>query len=94
MAVIKKLYICTKFNTKLNTNLKKKKMKKCEFTYPELRYLLTSVENQKIKMIDEVNDNERLKERYKETIKKLSELETKLSALYVADLGKIIEKIK
>ena len=69
-------------------------MKKCEFTYPELRYLLTSVENQKIKMIDEVNDNERLKERYKETIKKLSELETKLSALYVADLGKIIEKIK
>lgn len=69
-------------------------MKNCKFTYPELRYLLTSVENQKFKMIDEVNNNERLKERYKETIKKLSELETKLSALYVADLGEIIEKIK
>jgi len=69
-------------------------MKKCEFTYPELRYILTSLGNQKLKMIDEVNDNERLKERYKETINKLSELENKVNDLYVADLGKIISKIK
>tara|TARA_R110002072_G_scaffold106671_1_gene232862 strand:+ start:1545 stop:1751 length:207 start_codon:yes stop_codon:yes gene_type:complete len=68
-------------------------MKNCKFTYQELRHLISSVENQKFKMMDDVNDNERLKERYKDTIKKLSELETKLSALYVADLGKIIEKI-
>ena len=68
-------------------------MKNCKFTYQELRYLLTSVENQKFKMMEDVNDNENLKDHYKNTIKKLSELETKLSALYVADLGKIIENI-
>jgi len=77
-------------------------MKNCKFTYPELRYLLTSVENQKNRMFDTAsdlkynspNDNERLKERYKETIKNLSELERKLRALYIDDLGEIIEKIK
>ena len=77
-------------------------MKKCEFTYPELRYLLTSVENQKNRMIDEVirradkktNRFIELEKKYKSTIKKLSELEAKLEALYIDDLGKIIEKIK
>tara|TARA_R110002096_G_scaffold92520_1_gene209127 strand:+ start:2740 stop:2952 length:213 start_codon:yes stop_codon:yes gene_type:complete len=62
--------------------------KNCKFTYQELRYLLTSVENQKFKMMDEMNNDKNAP-----TIKKLRELQDKLSNLYIEDLGAIIEKI-
>ena len=71
--------------------------KDCQFTYQELRYLLTSVENQKFKMIDFINEDEKRieqrKEQFNNTIVKLRKLEDKLSELYIDDLGAIIEKI-
>ena len=74
-----------------------KETKECSFTYPELKYILTSLENQKFKMIDFINEDEnrteQRKEQFNSTVIKLRKLEEKVSALYIGELGAIIDKI-
>ena len=80
-------------------NLKGEKVatKECYFTYPELKYILTSLENQKFKMIDFINEDEnrteQRKEQFNHVVVKLRKLEEKVSALYIGELGAIIDKI-